>query len=176
MFEPLPNMIRMRREERGLTQEKLARLAGVSRGQLIAFEKGEQNISLVFLIKLAKALELTDLRIGDLSLRPAPPDVTTLMIAGNAIAAAQRLINNATGSAEEVNAAAAAVSRLIDQVNERVEDPGIEGAAARLASTPPERRAAVGRALREVAESPDAVVGARRPKPASKTAARRRAR
>jgi transcriptional regulator with XRE-family HTH domain len=46
MFDPLPNMIRKRREERGLTQEKLAKLAGSAEGAH-RLEKGEQNISLV---------------------------------------------------------------------------------------------------------------------------------
>jgi transcriptional regulator with XRE-family HTH domain len=124
MFEPLPDMIRTRREERGLTQEKLARLAGVSRGQLIAFEKGEQNISLIFLIKLAKALELTDLRIGELSLRPAPPDITNVDDRRECHRRGAAGDQQCDRLGDEVNAAAAAVSRLVDRVKERGEEVG----------------------------------------------------
>jgi len=177
MFEPLPSLIRLQRERRGLTQDRLAKLAGVSRGQLIAFENGG-NTSLAFLIKIANALELTELRIGALNLRPSPPDLTMLIVAGNAISAARRVVDQATGVSDELTAASASVSALLDRALKPVPETGVEQAAARLASAPPEKRGATRRALRDVAESPGAIVRTARSRsaPATKPSARRRAR
>ena len=172
MFEPLPSLIRIERERRGLTQERLAKLAGVSRGQLIAFENGE-NISLLFLIKVAKALELTELRMGDLYLRPSPPDLTMLIVASNAISVARRIVDQATGVSDELTAASTAVSALVDRALKPVPDTGVQEAAERIASAPATRRS-----LRDLAESPNTVVRTARSRsaPAAKSPARRRAR
>lgn len=176
-FEPLPTMIRSERERRGLTQERLAKLAGVSRGQLIAFENGG-NISLVFLVKVARALELTHVRIGELHIQASPPDLTALFTASNAISSARRMADQAAGVSEELASAAVFVSGLIDRALKPVPETGIEQATQRLASTPPEKQAATRRALRDLAESPDTVVRAARSRsaPATKSSARRRAR
>ena len=48
--------IRQIREERGLTQEQLAALADLHRAYIGQIERGEKNIGLVNLEKIAKAL------------------------------------------------------------------------------------------------------------------------
>jgi len=48
--------IRRIREERGLTQEKLAALANLHRAYIGQIERGEKNIGLKNLQKIAKAL------------------------------------------------------------------------------------------------------------------------
>lgn len=55
--------IRRMREEQGLSQEKLAGLADVHRAYIGKIERGEKNIGLVNLEKIAKALgvEVRDL-------------------------------------------------------------------------------------------------------------------
>ncbi len=50
--------IRRIREERDLTQEKLANLAGLHRAYVGQIERGEKNIGLKNLEKIAKALEV----------------------------------------------------------------------------------------------------------------------
>jgi len=52
--------IRKLREKRGLSQEKLARLADVANNTIIKIESGEnQNPTLETLQKIAKALDIT---------------------------------------------------------------------------------------------------------------------
>jgi transcriptional regulator with XRE-family HTH domain len=46
------------RLERSLSQEKLAHLAEIDRTYLPGIEKGERNVSLVIIEKLAKALDI----------------------------------------------------------------------------------------------------------------------
>jgi transcriptional regulator with XRE-family HTH domain len=50
--------IRKIRRERGLSQEKLAGLADVHRAYVGQIERGEKNIGLINLEKIAKALEV----------------------------------------------------------------------------------------------------------------------
>ena len=50
--------IRQVREQRGLTQEKLAALAGLHRAYIGQIERGEKNIGLINLEKIAKALKV----------------------------------------------------------------------------------------------------------------------
>ena len=67
----LGETVRSTRIRRGLTQAKLARLAGVSRRHLAALEKGA-NVSISVLRKVAAVLELTEIDVGGVSLRTRP--------------------------------------------------------------------------------------------------------
>ena len=66
----LGKTVREARIRKRLTQAKLAKLAGVSRRHLAALEKGA-NVSVNILQRVAAVLELTEITIGDLSLRAA---------------------------------------------------------------------------------------------------------
>src|SRR5260221_5101520 len=65
----LGETVRSTRIRRGLTQAKLARLAGVSRRHLAALEKGA-NVSVHALLKVASVLDLTEIDLGGTSIRP----------------------------------------------------------------------------------------------------------
>jgi transcriptional regulator with XRE-family HTH domain len=64
----LGQSVREARLKKGLTQARLAKMAGVSRRHLAALEKGA-NISIGILQRVAAVLELKEISIGDLSLR-----------------------------------------------------------------------------------------------------------
>jgi transcriptional regulator with XRE-family HTH domain len=153
MFEPLPTLIRMERERQGLTQDALAKLAKISRSRLASLEKGDDNLSLKLLLKVANTLRLTELRIGGLHVVAAPPELTVLLAAADAIETARKVVDHATTSRGDLERVSATVSALLDRVLTPVADPGIAQAAERLMSRPDER--ATGRALRELAEAPD---------------------
>ncbi len=63
----LGETVRSTRIKQGLTQAKLARLAGVSRRHLAALEKGA-NVSVLVLKKVASVLDLTEIDLGPLLL------------------------------------------------------------------------------------------------------------
>ena len=65
--------IREARIKKGLTQAKLARLAGVSRRHLAALEKGA-NVSILVLNKVATVLELHEIQVGSVSLKSPEAD------------------------------------------------------------------------------------------------------
>lgn len=64
----LGDTVREARIRKGLTQARLAKLAGVSRRHLAALEKGA-NVSVSILQRVAAVLELTEIPLGELSLR-----------------------------------------------------------------------------------------------------------
>ena len=64
----LGDTVRQARIKKNLTQARLAKLAGVSRRHLAALEKGA-NVSVNLLQRVAGVLELTEISLGDLSLR-----------------------------------------------------------------------------------------------------------
>lgn len=66
----LGKTVREARIRKGLTQARLAKLAGVSRRHLAALEKGA-NVSINILQRVAAVLELTEIALGDLSLKSA---------------------------------------------------------------------------------------------------------
>jgi transcriptional regulator with XRE-family HTH domain len=145
MFEPLPDVIRRRRKQRNLTQEQLARMSGVSRRQLSLLEDGA-NVSLVFLLKVARVLELTELPIGRLRLTDAPPELGALIAAEDAMATAQEIVSQFSDLSGQLDEAAASVKALVERalavvgpMSSRIE--AIEEAAARLEKAPAGQRA-----------------------------------
>ncbi|HKS23244.1 MAG TPA: helix-turn-helix domain-containing protein [Thermoanaerobaculia bacterium] len=79
----LGQIIRAARIKKGLTQARLARLAGVSRRHLAALEKGA-NVSVLVLKKVAAVLELTAIDLGDVTLnvtRPSAPAINLPLLA-----------------------------------------------------------------------------------------------
>lgn len=68
----LGDVVRETRIKQGLTQAKLARLAGVSRRHLAALEKGA-NVSVLVLKKVAAVLDLTHIQLGGLELSANAP-------------------------------------------------------------------------------------------------------
>ena len=119
MFEPLPALIRQQRQAQGLTIDKLSALAGVSRTRLIALEKGQDNISLELLVKIANALGMQELRIGGLLVRGTTPEFNAVVAAAEAIDVARRLIVHAAGASEELDRLTAPVSELLSSVIDR---------------------------------------------------------
>jgi len=69
----LGDTVREARIRKGLTQARLAKLAGVSRRHLAALEKGA-NVSVSILQRVAAVLELAEIQLGDLSLRSNESD------------------------------------------------------------------------------------------------------
>ena len=63
LHKVLGETIRTRREAAGLSQEKLAELANLSRNYIGELERGEKNVSIEALVRVAKALGV---RVRDL--------------------------------------------------------------------------------------------------------------
>ncbi|HEV7590474.1 MAG TPA: helix-turn-helix domain-containing protein [Longimicrobium sp.] len=101
----LGEAVREARIRKGLTQARLARLAGVSRRHLAALEKGA-NVSINVLKKVAAVLELRDIQLGDLMVHSGNPDASPLNVplltdalreAHAATARMQAILNRAEG-------------------------------------------------------------------------------
>lgn len=58
LLQRFGDKLRSVRQRKGLSQEKLAELAGVHRTFVSSVERGERNISLLNIARLAKALEV----------------------------------------------------------------------------------------------------------------------
>lgn len=189
MFEPLSDVIRLRRLQRNLTQDRLAKMAGVSRRQLSLLEDG-RNVSLLFLTKIARALEITELPIGDLSLRASQPELVTIVRANDVLQRVRQTLHLWASAAKEIEDATVSLDDLIDRaiasgasardlvqaaeaMASGVSPRDIVEAAELLASVPAEERKAVGETLRKLAHSRPAV-RASRPKSGSGSTARRR--
>jgi transcriptional regulator with XRE-family HTH domain len=77
----LGETVRETRIRKGMTQARLARLAGVSRRHLAALEK-EANVSILVLKKVAAVLELKEIELGGLAVRASSePDVNMPLLA-----------------------------------------------------------------------------------------------
>ncbi|HYC91867.1 MAG TPA: helix-turn-helix domain-containing protein [Thermoanaerobaculia bacterium] len=175
MFEPLGDVIRLRRLQRNLTQERLAKMAGVSRRQLSLLEDG-RNVSLLFLTKIAAALELTELPVGGLRLRSSQPELATIVRAADVLERLKQSLPTWISAAGEITSAAASLDEMLGRaLAAGVSVREIEHAAERLASLPAEEQEAAGETLRSLA-SREPAVRMPRPRPAAKPAARRRGR
>lgn len=73
----LGDTVRESRIRKGLTQARLAKLAGVSRRHLAALEKGA-NVSVNILQRVAAVLDLTEIHLGDLSLHAGESSRSTV--------------------------------------------------------------------------------------------------
>ena len=124
MFEPLPALMRLQRQQLGLTLDAASALAGVSRSRLAALEKGDDNISLDLLVKLANAYRMTELRIGGLRVEGATPDFRTLVAAAEALQTAQKIVEQAAELGAELKRVAAPVAELLAPV---ISAPGALG-------------------------------------------------
>jgi transcriptional regulator with XRE-family HTH domain len=80
----LGETIREARIKKGLTQARLAKMAGVSRRHLAALEKGA-NVSVSILQRVAAVLELAEIQLGALSLRSAETPAVNVPMLSEAI-------------------------------------------------------------------------------------------
>lgn len=178
MFEPLGHTIRARRIDRKLSQEALARLAGVSRRHLALLEKDEANVSLLILIRIARALEITEVAVGGLCVRAAPPELEPQLEAMDAVAAARRAVAETTATLAAIDARLENSTRLLDDVIGRALASAGDGRAIIDAALRLEKEgAAVGETLRDLSAPARVSVPPIRRKPvAAKTAARKRSR
>jgi len=119
MFETFGQFIRLARIERNLTQARLAELAGVSRRQLHQMERGA-NVSLAFLVKVAGALELTEVPIGFLTLRAATAATPALLAAAKALA----VMRNALKQTHEASVDLECAAEELGALRARAAEPG----------------------------------------------------
>ncbi len=131
MFEPLSEFMRLKRKQRGLTQEKLAKMAKVSRRQLALMEDGH-NVSILFLTKIADALEISEIPVGRLRLFTAPPELAPLVRAADAVMTLKQAGETWRGAVATIEDSAASLGAMIAKI-------------------PRERSEAVGKALRRIA-------------------------
>lgn len=176
MHEPLPEIIRLRREERSLTQVQLAERAGVSRAQLAALEAGKANVSIDFLLKLTRVLELTSVWVEDLNIRAASPDLKALVRAREAVTSARNLAARFSAATEELDAVRTELDDLIGGPTAPAGSAtAIADAAQQLKQLGGSERGSAGRTLRELADG-NRVHRAERPETAEKAPARKRSR
>lgn len=64
-LEKFGDRIRKLRKARGLSQEELAELAGLHRNYIGGIERGERNIALLNIMRLAKALKISPSELLD---------------------------------------------------------------------------------------------------------------
>ena len=116
MPSKLGDVIKETRTQKGFTQAELARMAGVSRRHLAAMEKGA-NVSIAVVNKVAAVLGLTEIQIGELSLRTTISGDETANTANFALLA--DTIREARKDAERAQATLDRAKDLIDGKHER---------------------------------------------------------
>ncbi len=153
MFESLGNFLRLRRQERNLSQERLAEMASISRGQLALMEKGE-NVSLQFLVRVANALELSELPLPGLRLREAPPQLEAIILATEAVSVARKVLAELAGRSEDLESADKKLRELLDRaVSPAGSTLAITEAAERMRDRPPSDHDLIAAGLRELASA-----------------------
>lgn len=115
MFEPLPTIIRLRRKQLGLSLNTLATLANVSRSRLAMLEKGDDNITLELLLRIAHALQLKEIHIGGMA-PAASPDLGRLLAAAEAIQDTQKILDQVASLKADLERIASRVSALLAPV------------------------------------------------------------
>lgn len=167
MFEPFSDLVRLRRKQLNLTQEKLAKLAKVSRRQLFLLESG-RNVSLLFMTKIADALGITEIPVGGLNTPVGPPTLDPLVRAAEAVQTLKQAGDAWKGAADTIDATAATLNQLIaGKLARRPSAAAVNEVATRLASLPPEAQQALAETLRILtgsnpvprADRPDAAAG-----------------
>jgi transcriptional regulator with XRE-family HTH domain len=152
MFEPLGQVIRLRRIQRNLTMDRLARMAGVSRRQLSLLEDGH-NVSLLFLTKIAKVLEITDLPVGDLRVRAAPPELAVIVSASEMLERIKPTISLWNTAEQEIQRTTAALDEMIERsLSAGPSARDVVEAAERLANLPAAEHDAAGKTLAALAQ------------------------
>jgi len=141
----LGETVREARIRKGLTQAKLARLAGVSRRHLAALEKGA-NVSIAVLRKVAAVLELVEIQLGDLALRSGD--------AGKAGVNVPLLTDTIREARVEAMRAQAILARAEDLLGNRSDGPAIDARFPTLPARAAESPVGVP-SLEMVAERPD---------------------
>ena len=89
--------VREQRIAENLTQAHLARLADVSRRHLAALERGA-NVSVLVVVKVARALQVSQLPLGNIVLTGAPTAVPRISDALDALSEIERLTAQARGA------------------------------------------------------------------------------
>jgi transcriptional regulator with XRE-family HTH domain len=154
-FQSLGILIRLRRQERNLSLERLSKLAKVSRRQLSMIEEG-RNFSLAYLVKVANALELTEVPLDGLRLVAVAPELDAIVRAADAVAIAERSVAQAAEITEQLRDASLVLNGLIRRLLTPARAPaGMKEAVANalrlLESVPESERERVGETLRELA-------------------------
>jgi transcriptional regulator with XRE-family HTH domain len=178
-FEPLGDIIRRRRMERNLSQEALAKLADVSRRHLALLESNTANVSVLILMKIARALELSELAIGDLCLRAAPPEIPSLLAAAAEVESATKAVAEARAQLAAFEVRLEKSAKLIHAVIRRaLRSAGSQREVIDAAlSMEKEDSAAIGETLADlIVPTPPSAVPERYEPAAAKAAARKRAR
>lgn len=176
MFEPLPQLVRARRESLGLSQGEVAKRAGVGRAQYALLEGGRANVTLGFLIKIARVLGITTLQVDELSFLGSAPDLKALVRAQEAVDRARVLFGQFSAATAELDDVSDSIRRLIaNPMAAAAGDPEVAGTVRELAGVPAAERGSVGRAMRDVAQS-SRVERQQRPEAPAGSAARKRAR
>jgi transcriptional regulator with XRE-family HTH domain len=65
LLQTFGTTVRRRREALGLSQEKLAELAGLHRTYVSSLERGNRNVSVVNIVRLARALDTRPAKLLD---------------------------------------------------------------------------------------------------------------